>query len=138
MTTQTPSAPQGAPPRDHARAIWAGATFVWIYLGLAGVLQVIYGIATLRNRDYFHEDGLLWSNLTSWGWLAIVLGALEILIAVKVYQRTLFGAVAGTAIAVCAFIANFLSIGAYPAWSIIAMVVNAYVIWALPRSIDTS
>lgn len=135
MRTETDISEPRTDQREPSRAVEFWTTFTWIYLVFAGVLNVIYGIAALRNRGYFHESDLLWANLSSWGWLAIAIGALQILIALKVRERTMGGAIAGMAIAVCAFIANFLSIGAYPAWSIIAMVVNGFVIWALPRSV---
>ena len=112
------------------------ATFASIYLGLAGTIGVIYGVAALANRDFFNDSGLLWSNLSSWGWLMIALGALQILIALQIHRRTMAGAIGGMAIAVCAFIANFLAIGAYPVWSVIAMVMNGFVLWALPRAIE--
>jgi hypothetical protein len=136
VTTQA-SHRRSSPEREHPpEAASVGAAFAWIYLALAGVLNVIYGIATLANSDYFHKNDLLWSNIKAWGWVAIVIGGVQLLIAYKVSQRTLGGAIAGVAIACLAFIANFLSVGAYPIWSVIAMALNAWVIWALPRAVD--
>jgi hypothetical protein len=105
--------------------------FAIVYLGLVGILNVIYGIAALSNKSYFHENSLLWSNLKTWGWILIILGAFQIVTAGLIYTRSAFGAIFGIFLASLAFIANFLSIGAYPAWSIIAMVLSGFVIWAL-------
>jgi hypothetical protein len=125
-----------ARPARPSRLASGWSTFASIYLALAGTIGVIYGVAALANRDFFNDSGLLWSNLSAWGWVSIVLGGLEILIALEIYRRTMAGAIGGMAIAVLAFIANFLAIGAYPIWSVIAMVMNGFVIWALPRAID--
>jgi nitrate reductase NapE component len=121
-----------------SRAVSGWATFAGVSLALAGVLNVIYGIATLRNRGYFEGKDLLWSNISTWGWLAIALGALELLIATQIHRRTMAGAIGGMAAAIFAFIANFLSVGAYPIWSVTMMVVNGFVIWALPRSVEAN
>jgi hypothetical protein len=138
MKTETtlPERTQTPAPAHPSRVISSWATFASVYLALAGVLDVIYGIATLRNRDYFNESDLLWSNISAWGWLAIALGGLQILISSQIHRRKMAGAIGGMAIAIFAFIANFLSVGAYPIWSVTAMVVNGFVIWALPRSIE--
>jgi hypothetical protein len=136
MKTEASLRDRATPRHQPPEAASIGNAFAWIYLALAGTLNVIYGIATLANRDYFHGRDLLWSNIKVWGWIAIAIGALELLIAYKVSQRTLGGAIAGVGIAMLAFIANFLSVGTYPIWSVIAMALNAWVIWALPRAVD--
>ena len=138
MKTDAPLPDASTTRPEPSRAVTAWTTFAWIYLALGGVLNVIYGIAALRNKSYFREDSLLWSNLDTWGWVAIVIGGLAILFAVLIYRRTMAGAIGGMAIAIFAFIANFLSIGAYPVWSVIAMVINGFVIWALPRSVEST
>jgi len=135
MQTST-SRSTAAPPNSPSRLASGWATFASVYLGLAGIIGVIYGIAALTNRDFFNDSGLLWSNLSAWGWVSIVLGGLQIMIALDIHRRTTFGAIGGMTIAVFAFIANFLAIGAYPVWSVIAMVMNGFVIWALPRAIE--
>jgi hypothetical protein len=102
-----------------------------VWLALVGVLNIIYGIAALSNKSYFHEGGLLWSNLSTWGWVAIILGAIQLLVSGLLYARNTAGTVLGIFFASLSFIASFLAIGAYPAWSIIAMVLDGFVIWAL-------
>jgi hypothetical protein len=133
MSTQQAIPPE-AQPRTPRGEGWV--VFAIVYLGLVGILNVIYGIAALSNKDYFRENSLLWSNLKTWGWVLIVLGAFQILTAGAIYARTAWGAILGIFLASLAFIANFLSIGAYPAWSIIAMVLSGFVIWGLSASMS--
>jgi hypothetical protein len=104
-TTQPPV------PRSE-KSNWA--TFVAVYLIIAGTLNVIWGISALNNKAYFTSEGLLWSSLNTWGWVAIILGAV----------------IAGF-LAFCGIMLNFLSIGAYPVWSVILLVIDALIIWAV-------
>lgn len=130
MSTQTYETPDLAA-RDGARPRTGWTLFASIYLALAGVLNLIFGIATLENKQYFNSDGLVWANLHAWGWIAIILGAFEVIVAGFIFRRNPFGIVLGIFLAALAFIANFLSLGAYPAWSVIGLVLDGLVIWAL-------
>jgi hypothetical protein len=126
MSTQSVRPPDRSEPRGEG---WVAFAIVW--LALVGILNIIYGIAALSNKSYFHEGGLLWSNLSTWGWVAIILGAIQLLVSGLLYARNTAGTVLGIFFASLSFIASFLAIGAYPAWSIIAMVLDGFVIWAL-------
>jgi hypothetical protein len=134
MATQTHQS-ERRQTKTHAARGAGWVVFASAYLSLAGILNVIYGIATLENKQYFHESGLLWSNLNTWGWVAIIVGALQLGIAGFLWARSAFGVVLGIFVAMLAFIANFLSIGAYPVWSVIAMVLDGFVIWALSTNL---
>ncbi len=107
------------------------ATFVAIYLLVAGVLNVIWGIAALDNKSYFISEGLLWSSLNTWGWVAIIVGAVQMLGAVLVASRNAAGAVIAGFLAFCGLMLNFLSLGAYPVWSVILLVTDALILWAV-------
>jgi hypothetical protein len=107
------------------------ATFVAVYLLLVGVLNVIWGIAALSNKSYFYTGGLLWSSLNTWGWVAIIVGALQLVGAALVASRHAAGAVIAGSLAFFGIMLNFLSIGAYPVWSVILLVIDALIIWAV-------
>jgi hypothetical protein len=107
------------------------ATFVAVYLTIAGVLNIIWGISALSNKSYFVSGGLLWSELNTWGWIAIIVGAIQVIGALLVAARRAGGAVIAGFLAFCGIMLNFLSIGAYPVWSAILLVVDAMIIWAV-------
>jgi hypothetical protein len=107
------------------------ALFVAAYLVIAGVLNIIWGIVALDNKSYFVSGGLLWSELNTWGWIAIVVGAIQILGSMLVAARRAGGAVIAGFLAFFGIMLNFLSIGAYPVWSVIMLVVDAMIIWAV-------
>lgn len=130
MSTQTYS-PHDVAARDGARPRTGWTIFASVYLALAGVLDVIFGIAALENKQYFNSNGLVWADLHAWGWIAIILGTFQIIVAALIYARNAFGIVLGIFLASLAFIANFISLGAYPAWSVIGIALDGLVIWAL-------
>jgi hypothetical protein len=107
------------------------AIFVAAYLLIAGVLNVIWGIAALSDKSYFISGGLLWSSLNTWSWVAIIVGALQMLGAALVAARSAAGAVIAGFLAFFGIMLNFLSIGAYPVWSVIMLVIDALIIWAV-------
>lgn len=107
------------------------ATFVAAYLTLTGVLNIVWGIAALSNKSYFTTGGLLWSELNTWGWVAIVVGAIQVLGAILVAARRAGGAIIAGTLAFFGIMLNFLSIGAYPVWSVILLVIDAMIIWAV-------
>lgn len=121
--------PQGEQYRSSRRSGWP--TFVAIYLMIEGVLNIIWGIAALDNKSYFVSGGLLWSSLNTWGWVAIILGAVQVLGSLLVMSRNAAGAVIAGFLAFCGLMLNFLSIGAYPVWSVILLVVDALILWAV-------
>jgi hypothetical protein len=107
------------------------AIFVASYLLIVGVLNVVWGIAALSDKSYFYSGGLLWSSLNTWGWVAIIVGGLQLLGAALAAVRSAAGAVIAGLLAFFGILLNFLSIGAYPVWSSILLVIDAMIIWAV-------
>jgi hypothetical protein len=124
LTVSTPTTQQ-----YESSSGWA--TFVAAYLTLTGVLNIVWGIAALSNKSYFTTGGLLWSELNTWGWVAIVVGAIQVLGAILVAARRAGGAIIAGTLAFFGIMLNFLSIGAYPVWSVILLVIDAMIIWAV-------
>jgi hypothetical protein len=106
-------------------------TFAGVYLMIAGALNVIWGITALVKKEYFADDGLLFSSLQFWGWIGILLGAVQIVVGAFTYLRRMAAQLIAMVIAMCALLFNFTTVGAYPVWSCIAIVANALVLWAV-------
>ena len=106
-------------------------TFAGVYLGIAGALNVIWGITALSKKSYFAEDGLVWSSLDTWGWIALLIGAAQIIGGVAIFMRLTGGMIFGIVLAMGGILVNFGSIGAYPVWSCVAMVCSGLVLWAV-------
>jgi hypothetical protein len=94
-------------------------TFAGIMLVIAGILNVIYGIAAIGNSDFFvHNAHYVFSNLKTWGWVTLVVGVLQFLAALSLWQGGLYGRIVGIFAAALGAIAALLSIPAYPFWSL--------------------
>jgi hypothetical protein len=105
--------------------------FAGVYVLVAGALNGLWGITALAKKEHFADGGLVWSNLQLWGWIALIVGAIQVLTAVLVLLRNPIGMIMALCISMCAIFANFLMFGAYPGWSAIALVCNGLVLWAV-------
>ncbi|MGZ4270450.1 MAG: DUF7144 family membrane protein [Solirubrobacteraceae bacterium] len=105
-------------------------TFAAVYLLIAGGMNVLWGAAALAGKSNFHESGLVWSTLNTWGWISIIVGP-QVLGSLMVHLRTFAGQWLAGLLAVLAIFASFLGLGAYPVWAILAMTANGLVIWAV-------
>ena len=96
------------------------AFFASILLMVAGVVNIIYGLAALDDSKFFvGETRYVVSNLNTWGWITLVLGILAIIAGVSVVRGGIFGRSIGIVVASISAIGALLSIGgAYPFWSL--------------------
>jgi hypothetical protein len=105
--------------------------FAGAYLIVAGIMNLIWGIVALANKSAFHESGLVWSTLNTWGWIAAITGGVQILAGFMVMSRRFAGQWLAGVLAVVGIFVSFFSMGAYPVWSVIALVANGLVLWAV-------
>lgn len=118
--------------RENAGAGWV--MFAGIMLLIAGVLNVIYGIAAIDNSKFFvhaTETQYIISGLHTWGWITLILGALEIVAAFSIWAGGEFGRWFGIIIATLSAIGALLAIPAYPAWSLTVFAIDILIIYGL-------
>ena len=113
-------------PRATSGSGWVA--FAGAYLVVAGGMHLIWGIVALCNKSAFHENGLVWSTLDTWGWIAIVLGTLQVVAGLMICARRFAGQWLGGVLAVGGVFCRFFSAGAYPIWSVMALVANGLVL----------
>lgn len=109
----------------------SGWAFAAVVIVVAGSLNVIWGLAALSDKEYFRESELLFSALQTWGWIYIVVGAIQLAIAGLIFKGHPLGAGLGMLGAFFAILVNFVSIGAYPVWSCILITINFIVLFQL-------
>ncbi|MCH0540850.1 hypothetical protein I3F58_14975 [Streptomyces sp. MUM 203J] len=123
------------PHRSPAALAAAGGlvTFAGVLLFIAGILDFFRGIMAIANDDvYVSTPNYLFKfDLTSWGWIQLILGVIAVVVAAGLFSRALWARVIGVGIAGLLIIANFLSIPYYPLWSLTLIALYAFVIWAL-------
>ncbi|MGW2704007.1 DUF7144 family membrane protein [Streptomyces sp. NPDC001340] len=125
----------GAAGAHTAKQQWAfGLTaFAGVMLLLAGLLGVFRGIMAIAHDNVFvtTPNYVFKFDLTSWGWIHLVLGALAVVVSFGLVRPTLWARVAGVGIAGLVIIANFLSLPYYPVWSVVMIAMSGFIIWAL-------
>ena len=136
------SAPRQAAHSDTSSSSRGVDTAGWV-VGLslfAGVMMIITGVfsamegvvALARNEVYAVTPRYIFTfDLTTWGWLHILLGIIVLVAGVGVITGQLWGRVVGITIAVLTMLANFAFIPYYPIWSLLIIGLNVFVIWAL-------
>jgi hypothetical protein len=113
---------------------WVG----WVYFAsammlLAGGMQAIAGLVALFKDDYYvvGESGVLAFNYSTWGWVHLLVGLVIFAAGLATAAGRTWGRAIGVIMAVTAALANVAFLSAYPVWSVIAIVVDIFVIYAL-------
>ena len=113
----------------------AGTTWAAAALLLVGsVLAFFQGIAAVANDESLvlvSDDYIYSFNLTTWGWIHIVLGVIGACIAVGMFVGAAWARVCAIIIASLSIIANFLWLPYTPWWSILIIAIDILVIWAV-------
>ena len=105
-------------------------TFAGVMLFIAGVLNVIYGIAAIGDSRFFVQDQkYILSTLNTWGWVSLVLGVLQLVGAFSLWAGGLYGRAVAILAASLSAVAALLSIPAYPFWSLAIFAIDIIVIY---------
>jgi hypothetical protein len=113
---------------------WAGwIGFASIMLYLAGFFHIVAGFAALINdKVYVATKDALWVlNITQWGWIHIIGGLLAIIAASSLMQGHGFGRTIAVIVALASAVLNMAFIPMYPVWSILIIVIDILVIYAV-------
>ncbi len=99
---------------------YGSALFVGILLMIAGILNIIYGIAAVGNANFYaNETQYLFSSLHGWGWITIILGVIQLTAAFSLFAGRVYGRVIGIVAATLGAIGALLDVGgAHPWWSL--------------------
>ena len=126
----TPSAGEA---RHYAASHGYGLVlFAAIVLFVSGCLNIIQGIAAIANsRVFVPHAHYVFANLTTWGWITAILGALQLVAAVGVLAANqLFRWFAVAVIGLNAIDQMFF-IPAYPFWSLTIIAMDVVALWGL-------
>jgi hypothetical protein len=103
--------------------------FAAILLGVAAVLNVIYGIAAIADSKFFIADQkYIISNLNTWGWVMLVLGVAQGFAMYSLFSGGLYGRIFAICTATLSAIGALLSIPAYPLWSLAIFALSIVII----------
>ena len=124
---------------DNESRVTGWWVFAGIMLAILGVLNIIWGIAAVSNSKFFvANQHYVISNLHTWGWVTIILGAVELVAAFSLFGGGGFGRWVGIIAAAITAITSLVSIPAYPFWALCIFALSIIVVYELAKSPDTA
>ena len=112
---------------------WAGlVVLAGMLLAVAGVFTMIQAVYALTGHLFAAADGrppVL--DLTTWGWLHLVLGALQLLVGVAVLQGVTWARVTAAVVVGLGALSQMVFLPTYPVWSALLIALDVLVVWAL-------
>jgi hypothetical protein len=106
--------------------------FAGIMLLIVGVLNLIGGIAAIGNSQFYvHDTHYIVGSLKTWGWIATILGALQMLAGVGVFAKNQLARWTGVLFAALNAIGHLMFISSYPFFSLAIFAIDILVIYGL-------
>jgi len=107
-------------------------TFAAVMLGLGGTFAVLEGILAIANsRVYTAHQTFVFSNLNTWGWIVLLLGAGMLLAAFGLFSGSELARWFGVAVASVNAIGQLFYFSAYPFWSLTMFTIDLLIIYGL-------
>lgn len=110
-----------------AWGIFAAATLI-----VLGAVNVINGFTAIQHSSYYRSD-IVYNNLTFWGWMFLIWGALQLVAGALVLGRSTTGYYLGVSLALVAAILWFFMIFAAPMPALAGILLSVAVLFALTR-----
>ena len=121
--------------KEAGRAIGAVGMifFASVMMVMIGFFHAMYGLAAILQNDLIVAGPeYIWRlDVTTWGWIHLIAGILVLIAGWSLFSGATWARVVGITLALISAIANFASIPYYPFWSILIIVLDVLVIWAL-------
>jgi hypothetical protein len=119
-----------ASPDDERGMGWV--LFSGVLLLTLGALNIIDGITAISRSHFFVANAhYVFGSLRTWGWVALGLGVLQILIGLGVFAKNQAARWAGVVILSLNAIAQLLMIPSYPFWSLAIFAIDIVAIYGL-------
>jgi hypothetical protein len=132
MTSATTEPPRS---RGGHRAQGQGSglvLFASVLLVVAGCFNVIYGIAAIANSHVFTANAhYVFGNLRTWGWITLILGAVQLLAAAGVLAGNQVARWFAVVVVGLNAIEQMFFIPAYPFWSLMIIAVDVVALYGL-------
>lgn len=108
-------------------------TFAAVFMFVGGVFQALEGLAAIINDDFFVSvEGYAYNlDITAWGWLHLITGVILALTGLFLLTGSAVARMMALFIVVVSAIINFVHIPYQPLWSIVLLVIDGAIIWAL-------
>jgi uncharacterized membrane protein (DUF2068 family) len=106
--------------------------FAGIMLMIAGILNIVYGIAAIDKSAFFTANAkYVITDLNTWGWFVLIVGAIQFLAAFGIWAGSEWGRWVGIISAGCNAIVQMFFISGQPLLSVSLFAVDILVIYGL-------
>jgi hypothetical protein len=113
-------------------------TFAGVMIFIVGILNAFDGLVAITQSRYIERNigGELpiTNNVKTWGWGALILGILLILVALGIFSGATWARVIGIVLVGINLLFQFAYLGHYPLWSLTMIAIDIVVIFALAGS----
>jgi hypothetical protein len=120
--------------RNQDMTAWAGMViFAGTLLLMVGGFNVIYGLVALFKDQVLvaSKGGLVAFDVTTWGWITLIMGILQILVGFGLFGGRSWAIVGGVVLAVLNGFNQIAFLQAQPVWSTIIIAIDVLIIYAL-------
>jgi hypothetical protein len=106
--------------------------FASILMLIVGIFNLIYGIAAIANSHVFTANAhYVFGNLRTWGWITLIIGALQLLAAGGVLAGNQAARWFAVAVLGLSAIDQMFFVPAYPFWSLMIIAVDVVALYGL-------
>jgi hypothetical protein len=129
----TTSTGQRSVERTYSRGAVVLTGTAGIFMVMAGVFHFVQGLVALANDQFYVRtpDYVFKFDLTTWGWVHLVAGAVVAVAGVALFQGAVWARAVAVVVASLSILASFLWMPYYPIWSMTLIAFDAFVIWAV-------
>jgi len=113
--------------------MWASlVVLAGMLLSVIGVFTLIQAIYALTGHLFAAADGQpLLLDLTTWGWVHLVIGALQVLVGLAVLQGATWARMVAAVVVGLSAVSQMMFLPTYPVWSVLVIGLDVLVVWAL-------
>jgi hypothetical protein len=106
-----------------------------VLLTVAGIANIIYGIAAVGDSKFFAENvTLIATDLNTYGWVILVLGVVQLTAGASLFVGGGWGRFVGIVAAGLNAIFYLLTIPAAPFWSLCVFLLSMVILYELSKS----
>jgi hypothetical protein len=129
MTSATMRSSSDAGHRIEGHGLLIFASVLLMVLGLFNLLDGIAAVA--RSHVFIANAHYVVGDLRTWGWVVLILGALQVLGGIGILTGNQFARWFGVAVVALNAFGQFFFIPAYPFWSLTIIAVDMVALYAL-------
>lgn len=132
MSAQPSTRSGGSTTRVNDRTGRGWITFAGVMIVIVAALNVLDGVAAIVNSKFFIGGAkFVISDLRTWGWIILVIGCLQLVVAFGIWAGSQLARWTGVAVVSLNLIAQILFLPSYPFLSISIIVIDVLVLYGL-------